>query len=98
MGCGYSVAHAAVLASQLPRQARCLRSINPDLIWSDETTVLASIHYLVRCVIYQLSGGRGERPKPIRTPGEQIKLAESLADAEDAMREVAEFLGIEVGD
>lgn len=94
MGSDYSVAHAAVLASQLPRSARCLRTIDPDFAWSDETTVLASIHYLLRCVIYQLSGGKGEKPKPIRTPGDQQRLAQSLEAAETAMQEVAEFLGI----
>lgn len=98
MGHGYSVAHAAVLASQLPRQARCLRKLNPDFIWSDETTVLTSLHFLLRCVIYQLSGCRGEKPAPIRTPRERMRLAESLAAAESAMDEVAEFLGIKVGE
>lgn len=98
MGHGYSVAHAAVLAAQLPRDARCLRELDANLAWSDETTVLASIHFLLRCVIYQLSGGKGEKPKPIRTPGEQKRLAESLEAAESAMEEVADFLGIRAGD
>ena len=95
MGDDFTVAHAAVLASQLPREARCLREIDPNLAWSDETAALASIQYLVRCIVWQLGGGKGDKPQPVRTPAQTASLTESLRESERSMAEVAEALGID---
>lgn len=97
MGTDYSVAHAAALASQLPRESRCLRQIDPDFGWSDETFALIHLDYLIRLLIYGLAGAKGEVPKPIKTPSEIKHMRESLEAAETEMAEVAAFLGIEVG-
>lgn len=96
MGTDYTVPHAAVLAAQLPRDSRCLRAVDPDLAWSDETALLASIHYLLRCVIWQLGGGKGDMPRPLQTPGEAREMAEQIEAMPSLMEEVADFLHIDI--
>lgn len=94
MGHGFSVAHACVLASQLPRESRCLSKLNPDLAWSDETAVLLQIEYLIRCLIWSLGGGKGAKPQPVQTPSETADLRTRLEASADLMEEVARELGI----
>lgn len=95
MGDDFSVAHAAILASQLPRESRVLRLYNQDLEWSDETGVLVRIDYLLQTLIYALSGGKsGTKPEPIPTPSERQHLEDKLTEAENEMAEVAKILGI----
>ena len=88
------MAHASCLAAQLPRDSRCLAKVNPDMSWSDETAMLTHIEYLLRCLIWSLGGGKGERPKPIESPAERKRLAERFEQAETVMAEVARELGI----
>ena len=97
MGTDYTVHHAAVLAAQLPRESRCLRAVDADLAWSDETALLASIQYLLRCIVWQLGGGKGETPKPLQTPRELRESAERLEAMPALMDEVAEILHIDRG-
>lgn len=68
--------------------------MDPDLVWSDETFVLNAMEYLLRCLVYQNNGCKGEKPKPNKTPGEQKRLSDRLNSAQPVMKEVAEILGL----
>lgn len=95
MGADYSVAHAAVLANQMPRESRVFRALNPDLEWSDEMSVLVRIDYLLQVLLQALTGNKsGFRPTPIQTPSERVHIQEQLNAAEADMDEVARILGI----
>lgn len=95
MGTDFTVAHAAVLASQLPRGSRALRALNPDLEWSDEMGVLVRIDYLLQILLHALGGKKGgDKPKPLETPSERLKKQDKFAHIENEMDEIAKTLGI----
>lgn len=85
MGKAYSVRHAAVLAANLPAQARCLKSINHDLDWSLETHMLSVIEYDLRCLMWSLSDAKKKHipyPKQLK-PHKEKKIKEvKLSDME----------------
>lgn len=65
---------ARVLASQLPRESRVLRAIEPSLAWGDVERLLASICDNLAFMRYEravASGARvNGRPRPVRRPGD----------------------------
>lgn len=74
MGRDYSYAHAAVLLSQLPRESRVARYIEPDAAWSEDTVLLASIDYWVRWIAWtKTKDAKHDRnhPEPVKTPSER---------------------------
>lgn len=76
------ICRLAVLAAQLPRDARTLRAFSPALAWSDETYLLARCDYMLRVIAWMFSedGANGtNQPKPISTPAE---IAENTAQIE----------------
>lgn len=97
MGHGYTVSHAAVLASQLPPHARCWIKRNPDLAWSDERALLEAIDYHLRHLTWMLSeDGRKKqhKPKPPETPSQVADRAERIKHAQLNREKVDRMFGI----
>lgn len=72
MGTDYSHAHAACLAAQLPRGARCRVADNPKEEWSEETWMLWRIEHSTRLTRYQMGiafQGEPSPPRQIDYPG-----------------------------
>lgn len=65
MGDGYTVAHAAALASQLPRGSRLSCAMSPENEWGVTDHLLRVIEHDLRSIAWN---GKGERPKPLRIP------------------------------
>lgn len=97
MGVDYSIAHAAVLASQLPPHSRCAIKANPDAAWSDERAVLERIDYDVRYLAWMFSkdGAKGlNPPKPPKTPAQLKALGDQIQEAKDSRAELDRLFGI----
>ena len=95
MGVDYSMAHAAALAANLPRESATVRAVSPEAAWSDATYLLAAIEYDLRVLAWQNSkdGMKGRnRPKPVQTPADVARVRDKL-DGTD-LAEVAAALGI----
>lgn len=71
-GAGGSIklARACSLAARLPQGSRVIKKLNPRALWSDEAYLLHAIEFDLRSIAYGLSDGKGDKPKPIRTPEE----------------------------
>lgn len=88
---------AALLWSALPRESRCARRMNPDLLWSDGEYLLRSIEHGVQVLIWQRTkdGSKGRRqPKPLPTPSERVRAQEKADKALANKKAMAEALGI----
>ena len=64
MGEDYSHAHAACLAAQLPKGARCLAAADPHLSWSDETWMLWHIERNISLLRWEFLKFEGEDDPP----------------------------------
>ena len=70
MGDAYSHAHAACLASQLPRGARCLAADDPHQEWSDEMWMLWHMERSIDRIRWVLLKYDGEEvPSGLPYPG-----------------------------
>ncbi len=77
MGSDYTVAHAAVLAAQLPMESRCIRADNPEREWTETEYMLAELLYGVAVLAWQRSkdGAKGiNRPKRPMTPARRAEM------------------------
>lgn len=93
----YSVAHAGVLAAQLPPHSRCAIKADPDAAWSDERAVLERLDYHVRHLMWMFSkdGAHGiNKPEPPQTPAQAKALGDQLRETEINRAEVDRILGI----
>ena len=99
MGSAYSVAHAAALAANLPRESACVRAVAPEAAWSDEAYLLANIEYGIRVLMWQNSrdGVRDRnRPKRIQTPAD-VERVRGKVEGTD-LSAIAEALGLGKGE
>lgn len=71
MGHEYSVAHASVLASQLPADSRVARSIEPAALWATGDYMLARLVNDFEQFLYAMGKKQGPKPTPITPPGQQ---------------------------
>lgn len=98
MGHGYSVAHAAILAAQLPEGARSLGAIDPVLSWSTDRYLLASIEYSLRALLWtktkDAAKGRN-RPKMVPTPSQRERLRKKVEGTD--IERIRKALGIGEG-
>ena len=98
MGTDYSHAHAACLAAQLPRGARCRVAENPKEEWNEETWMLWRIEHSTRLTRYQMGlafQGEGNPPRQIDYPGVQADRAlVAMRFAENKLK-VNEAFGID---
>lgn len=97
MGTDYSVAHAAVLASQLPHHSRCMAKLNPDLAISDEAEILCQLDYHLRYLMWMLSkdGAKGRnQPAPYESPTAALRRAEKITNARRNRDKVDAILGM----
>ena len=60
---------AAALASQLPRESRTLRAIEPALEWGSTEQLLAAVVDNLSYLRYEQSGGKGRKPRAVERPG-----------------------------
>lgn len=97
MGHDYSVAHAAVLAAQLPPHSRVAIKLNPDAAWSDERMLLEMIDYHVRYFMWMFStdGAKNMRaPELPTTPSRLKELEEQREETKRNREKVDRILGI----
>ena len=86
-----ALAYAALLCTQLPRDSRLARAVNPQIAWSDGEYILRRIEYLLRSIFWD---GKGQKPEPIPAPGD-IEGAQAAKEKEDeAQLTVAAVLGM----
>lgn len=95
LGRSFSLRHAAVLAAQLPVEARVTRNIEPNLSWSPETWLLRRIEHLFSLYLYSQNKNRGQKPKPVDTPAESKDVLKSLEKTD--FDYIAEKLGVRNG-
>lgn len=57
------------LLSGLPPGSAYIRAVRPELAWNENEHLLAHIADLLAGGNWQRSGGKGQRPKPIKRPG-----------------------------
>lgn len=60
-----------VLMSQLPRESRLVRRLDPRAEWSATDHLLASVIEALRAGNWQRGGGKGPRPRPLKRPGQE---------------------------
>lgn len=99
MGSDYSVAHAAALASNLPRESATVRAVVPEAAWSDETYLLSAIEYDLRVLIWQNSkdGAKNRnRPQRPQTPADVARIRDKVAGTDFAA--IAAELGLAMAD
>lgn len=92
---GFSYAHAAVLAVQLPRTSRVFSAIDPNNSWSETDAFLAHIEYDLRILVWQNSkdGSKNRnQPKPPKTPKERAEALERRSNVDkDFVKQVLGF-------
>ena len=95
MGRAYSVAHAAILAAQLPEVARSLGVIDPALSWSTDRYLMASIEHSLRLLVWSKTEdarkGRNS-PKMVPTPSQREALRKKVAKTD--IERIRNALGI----
>lgn len=98
MGNAYSVAHAAILAAQLPEGARSLGVIDPVLSWTTDRYLLASIEYSLRALLWtktkDAEKGRN-KPKMVPTPSQRERLRKKVEGTD--IERLRTALGIQEG-
>lgn len=67
-----------VLASQLPRDSRIARALEPRAAWCESAYILANISDTLSWMAYGMGGGKGSKPKPTPRPKEQRKIKKTL--------------------
>lgn len=70
----FSYEEAAILAAQLPQTSRVMRAIDPDVAYTEETTLLRNIEYALRVLVWQntRNGKSGiDKPEPVKMPSER---------------------------
>lgn len=96
----FSLRHAAVLASQLPRDSRALSAAHPDFIWSDEMYMLSRIEHLCRVLLWTKSKDAEHKrnfPEPNDTPAKFKAMRDRLENTN--IKEIDELiLGVSNGD
>lgn len=65
---GGEFARARVLASQLPRESRTVRAVDPRAEWGQADHLLALIADNLAFLRYEQAGGKGRKPKPLPRP------------------------------
>jgi hypothetical protein len=99
MGEGYSHAHAACLAANLPRGARCRVADNPKEAWDERTWILWHIEHHINLVRWSLVKYQGEeQPKPLPYPGQKDDRAAAAARFEVNKAAVDAAFGMNGGD
>ena len=102
MGCEYTVAHAAALASNLPPESATVRAMVPEAAWDAHTYLLSAIEYDLRVLVWQNSRDgqhNRNRPKRPQTPADVERIRKKTVETDFAA--IAEALGLgrrEVGD
>jgi hypothetical protein len=83
MGIDYSVPHAACLVSQLPRESRVMRSINPAFEWGTCEYMLAEVLDRLAIISWQWSSDDSiPKPTPMRRPGQPVKQNQGMTVSE----------------
>ena len=90
MGEDFGVLYAADLAAHLPRDSALKLAIDPDNAWGEAELILAQIEMDIRGMAY---GGKGPKPKPMKTPAQRRPRTVKPAEAREMAR-VADALGI----
>lgn len=86
----------SVLWSELPRESRCARRLDPDLGWGDAERLLRSIDYSLKLICWQRTkdGQHGRNaPDPAPTPGEAARARERAERSRRNADAVARRLG-----
>lgn len=92
LGDEYTVEHAGALFEHLPKESATVKEIDPSQEWGPVEYLLARIEYDLRCLAY---GGKGPRPKPMKTPADCAKRkAHGPKASKHEMSKVADALGI----
>lgn len=65
---GGEFARARTLASQLPRESRTVRAVDPRAEWGQTEHFLALIADHLAFLRYEQAGGKGKKPKPLPRP------------------------------
>lgn len=96
MGVDYSHAHAACLATQLPKEARCMASDDPHDKWDEVMWMLWRIEYQTRLVRYGVGmRADGEQPPlPLDYPGKGLDEMRAQARREENKRRVRTAYGL----
>lgn len=74
----------AALWSELPRESRTARRMNPDAAWDDATAFLRLIEYHLRALIAAQARACGSdvpEQAPLPSPGESARAAEAKVSA-----------------
>lgn len=94
----YGMLHAAALAAQLPREARCVRLENPETQWGDGLYMLRAAEHTLRVLAWQQTEDAAKRrnfPKPLPTPADRARVRRRL-ERTDVGR-INRILGMEGG-
>lgn len=97
---GFSHAHAAVLAAQLPSTSRVFTAYDPNNAWDEQTAFLAHIEYNLRVLIWQKSkdGAKNRNPpKPPQTPKERAQALARRANVDKQLVDKVLGMGGEFG-
>lgn len=98
MGDEFSHAHAACLAAQLPKGARCRIADDPHEEWSREAWTLWRIDHAVNLLRWCFLKYDGEaQPEPIPYPGAELDRAIKNMRLKSNMRAVGHAFGMEEG-
>lgn len=99
MGDEFSYAHAACLATQLPKGARCRVADDPHEAWSDEMWALWHVERSVNLLRWSFVKYDGEeQPKPLPYPGQKRDAIVRAARFEANKTAVDEAFGMNGGD
>ena len=91
MGADYTVAHASVLAAQLPPESRCVIKGAAKTVWSESRYVLERLDYHLEHLIWMLSEDGHKKinqPKPHETPQDLDRLEAQLQETERTRSEL----------
>lgn len=64
---------AALLALHLPAGSQTWISCGYDAAWTDEAHMAANLFDVLQLANWQRGGGKGDKPAPVRRPGEKSK-------------------------
>ena len=85
----------ADLVACLPYGSALRRAVDPAQDWTVAEHMLALIEYDLRRLAWSLGGGKGSKPKPIKTPDRSARERRAIGKTDiAAMRRVAEALNV----
>lgn len=77
---------ARALASQLPRESRTARAVDPRAAWGECEHLLALVADHLAFMRYEQAGGKGRKPKPLPRPSAGRKKAVKRLDVDAGRR------------